>query len=62
MPGGGGFAVAGGGSPMGGRNGSMYKPPSKRPVDSHALGREPLVDLNANGAMSGDAKRQRVHE
>ncbi|CAG8949179.1 hypothetical protein HYFRA_00004802 [Hymenoscyphus fraxineus] len=47
-------------SPMANRN--MYKPPSKRPVDSRA----PLVDLPANGHLGGgdvggDAKRQRMN-
>lgn len=49
-------------SPMGNRN--MYRPPSKRPVDSRA----PLVDLPANGHIAGagdvgggDVKRQRMN-
>lgn len=51
------------GSPSTMANRNMYKPPSKRPVDSRA----PLVDLPANGHIGGgdvtggDVKRQRMN-
>ncbi|TAQ91517.1 hypothetical protein B7494_g225 [Chlorociboria aeruginascens] len=55
------------GSPSPMANRGMYKPPTmmKRPIDSN-MGRTPLVDLPANGAMGGgdggDVKRQRLNE